>query len=178
MPVKGGYLALAGGGALLVWSGLAGKSWSQVLRGILQGRKPEATTTAYTIQGTPASALGTTTTPGGTNSGASGPVGGTVAKNQAIARVLAAPYGWSSGVQWSDLVSLWDRESSWDNHALNHSSGAYGIPQSLPASKMGALANPPVSSASAQIAWGLRYIKGTYGSPVGAWAHEESAGWY
>lgn len=178
MPVKGGYLALAGGGALLIWSGLAGKSWSQVLRGVMQGRKPETATTAYTIQGTPASAFAPTTPGGTSNAGASGPVGGTVAKNQAIARVLTVPYGWSSGVQWTDLVNLWNRESSWDNKARNNSSGAYGIPQSLPADKMGALANPPVSSASAQIAWGLRYIKGTYGSPSGAWAHEESAGWY
>jgi Lysozyme like domain len=64
MPVKGGYLALVGGGALLVWSGLKGKSWSTVLRDIAQGRKPSAALTAYTIPGTPANAA-----PGGIASG-------------------------------------------------------------------------------------------------------------
>jgi len=62
MPVKGGYLALTGAGALLIWSGLKGKSWSTVLRDIMQGKKPATTTTAYAISGTSG------TTPGGINS--------------------------------------------------------------------------------------------------------------
>jgi hypothetical protein len=79
-------------------------------------------------------------------------------------------------------VSLWNRESGWSNTAENPSSGAYGIAQALghgPTNQYPAgPANPPVSSASAQIAWGLSYIKQTYGSPSAAWAHEESEGWY
>jgi len=69
MPVKGGYLALTGAGALLVWSGLKGKSWSTVLRDIAQGRKPQTATTAYTITGT------TATGPGGTNYPGTAPSG-------------------------------------------------------------------------------------------------------
>jgi hypothetical protein len=111
-----------------------------------------------------------------------GATGGTAAANQAIARLLAAPYGWSTGAQWNALVALWNRESGWNNKAENSSSGAYGIAQALghgPTNQYPAgPANPPTSSASAQIAWGLSYIKSTYGSPVAAWAHENSAGWY
>src|SRR5262249_27562945 len=62
--------------------------------------------------------------------------------------------------------------------ARNPTSGAYGIPQALPPSKMGAAANPPISSAVAQINWGLGYIKSRYGSPEAAWAHELAYHWY
>jgi hypothetical protein len=75
---------------------------------------------------------------------------------------------------------LWNQESGWSNTARNKSSGAYGIPQALPPSKMGAAANPPQSSYIAQINWGLGYIKNRpgYGSPAAAWAHEVAHGWY
>ena len=175
MPVKGGYLIAAGGGAILLWSGIKGHKWSTVLRDLISGTQ---------IPKSPSLAI--TSSPAAFSSGASGGsgqlpnlgAGGSVAKNKAIGRALAATYGWANGQEWTDLDKLWTRESGWDNRAQNASSGAYGIPQSLPASKMGALANPPVSSASAQIAWGLRYIKQTYRDPIGAWAHEESNGWY
>lgn len=173
MPVKGGYLLAAGGGVILVWSGLRGKSWSAVLRDIVSGQKPEmAKTTAAIVSAPQAAAAGGQVTP------STLPAGGSSAKNKAIGRALAAAYGWSTGAQWSALVALWTRESGWDNHIRNPSSGAYGIPQALPASKMGALANPPVSSAGAQIRWGLSYIKQRYGNPVNAEAHEQANGWY
>jgi hypothetical protein len=176
LPVKGGYLLAAGGGAILLWSGIKGHSWSTVLRDIIGGKQVPSTE-ELAIQSSP-SAFSSGGSGPGPVTGSGGPVGGTVAKNKAIGRTLAAAYGWAGASEWGALDSLWTRESGWNNHAKNPTSGAYGIPQSLPASKMGALANPPVSSASAQIAWGLKYIKGRYGDPVAAEAHENSAGWY
>ena len=105
------------------------------------------------------------------------------------------PYGWT-GQQASCLNWLWTRESGWRSDARNGSSGAYGIAQALgkvpgatPAMVLAGdnypapytAGNPPPwgdSDAATQIAWGLSYIEGRYGSPCGAWAHEESAGWY
>ena len=96
---------------------------------------------------------------------------------QRYAQTRLASHGWSID-QMQPLVSLWNRESGWNRLARNPTSGAYGIPQALPPSKMGPDANPPKSSAIAQIDWGLNYIKGRYGSPSAAWAHEVSHGWY
>jgi resuscitation-promoting factor RpfB len=176
MPVKGGYLIIAAGGGILLWSGVKGHNWSTVLRDVISGRPIPKTQDLAITSSQAAYGYGS-----GPSSNVSGPVGGTVTKNKAIGAALATAYGWGPGTSnWSSLVKLWTRESGWNNRAKNPSSGAYGIPQSLPASKMGALANPPVSSASAQIAWGLKYIKTTpgYGDPDAAWAHEESNGWY
>lgn len=174
MPVKAGYLIIAGGGAILFWSGVKGHNWSTVVRDLISGQKiPSTQELAITSSSTSLSGGS------GVSSNVSGPVGGSVTKNKAIAVPLASAYGWGPGTSnWDSLDKLWTRESGWNNRAKNPSSGAYGIPQSLPASKMGRLANPPVSSATAQEVWGLRYIKQTYGDPDGAWAHEESAGWY
>jgi hypothetical protein len=175
MAVKASYLLAAGGGAILLYSGIRGHKWSSVLRSVATGQQiPQTQELAIqTSQAAYGYGSGSATGTGSLPSG-----GGTPAKNQAIAKVLALAYGWSTGTQWDDLVKLWNRESGWDNHARNPSSGAYGIPQSLPASKMGTLANPPVSSASAQIVWGLKDIKDVYGSPSAAWAHEQAVGWY
>lgn len=98
--------------------------------------------------------------------------------NVQIGQQLAGGYGWGTGAQWLCLVALWDRESGWSATATNPQSGAYGIPQALPPSKMPAAALPPESSAPSQITWGLSYIAGTYGTPCGAWQHETDDGWY
>ncbi len=97
--------------------------------------------------------------------------------SQQIAMAMLGSYGWSSS-QFSCLDSLWNHESGWNVSAANPSSGAYGIPQALPGSKMASAGADWQSNAATQIRWGLGYIKGTYGSPCGAWAHEESTGWY
>ncbi|HWI31961.1 MAG TPA: phospholipase [Microbacterium sp.] len=93
------------------------------------------------------------------------------------AQKASAEYGWGSD-QFSCLVSLWNKESGWNYKAFNASSGATGIPQALPGSKMASAGSDWQSSASTQISWGLRYIASVYGTPCGAWGHSQSTGWY
>jgi hypothetical protein len=96
---------------------------------------------------------------------------------QAYAYGAVAARGWGED-QYSCLVSLWNRESGWRVNAMNSSSGAYGIPQALPGSKMATAGGDWETNAGTQIEWGLGYISGRYGSPCGAWAHSEDMGWY
>jgi hypothetical protein len=96
---------------------------------------------------------------------------------QQIAMGMLGSYGWSSS-QFSCLDSLWNEESGWNVYATNPSSGAYGIPQALPGSKMASAGPDWQTDAATQIRWGLTYIQSLYGSPCGAWAHEEADGWY
>ena len=96
---------------------------------------------------------------------------------QQVAQQLLGRFGWSSS-QFSCLEPLWERESGWDVTAENPSSGAYGIPQALSGSLMASSGPDWQTDAATQIRWGLTYIQGRYGSPCGAWAHEEADGWY
>jgi hypothetical protein len=96
---------------------------------------------------------------------------------QQIAEAMLSQFGWSSS-QFSCLEPLWERESGWSVSAYNAGSGAYGIPQALPGSKMASAGPDWQTSASTQIKWGLEYIQEDYGSPCGAWSHEEADGWY
>lgn len=96
---------------------------------------------------------------------------------QASARAMLGNHGWGDD-QFSCLVSLWNKESGWNYQAYNRSSGAYGIPQALPGSKMATAGADWQSNAATQVAWGLGYISGRYGSPCGAWSHSQSVGWY
>jgi hypothetical protein len=95
---------------------------------------------------------------------------------QAYAAQLVASRGWASS-EFGCLVNLWNRESGWNTHAANPS-GAYGIPQALPGSKMAIAGGDWQNDYKVQISWGLSYISGSYGSPCGAWAHSESYNWY
>jgi hypothetical protein len=96
---------------------------------------------------------------------------------QRIAEQMFGSFGWSSS-QFSCLDPLWQHESGWSVTAYNAGTGAYGIPQALPGSKMAGAGPDWQTSAATQIRWGLDYIKGSYGSPCGAWDHEEATGWY
>jgi len=96
---------------------------------------------------------------------------------QAIAAAQVAARGWGTG-EFSCLVSLWQRESGWRVNAYNSSSGAYGIPQSLPGSKMQTAGDDWQTNPATQISWGLGYIASRYATPCGAWSHSESNNWY
>ena len=102
---------------------------------------------------------------------------GTVAEYQAYARQKCYAYGWSDN-DVSCLISLWNKESKWNPYAHNSSSGAYGIAQALPASKMASFGSDYKTNYKTQINWGLSYIKSRYGSPSSAWSHFRTQGWY
>nr|BFF10193.1 hypothetical protein GCM10025699_14960 [Microbacterium flavescens] len=97
---------------------------------------------------------------------------------KATARSMAsANYGWGAD-QFSCLESLWTKESGWNYQAYNASSGATGIPQSLPGNKMASAGADWQTNASTQIAWGLQYIASAYGTPCSAWGHSQATDWY
>lgn len=111
--------------------------------------------------------------------------GGTPAQNRRLGHQMAANRGWT-GPEWHALNELWgNRESGWRTRALNKSSpgaspynAAYGIPQALPGSKMASAGRDWLTNPATQIQWGLGYIRGRYGDPLGALAHSNQSGWY
>lgn len=109
--------------------------------------------------------------------GGEAPPGSSAAGAQRYAKDLLGAFGWTRD-QFDPLLRLWNQESGWRWNALNPSSGAYGIPQSLPASKMASAGADWRTNAGTQIRWGLGYIHDRYGSPAAAWAHEVSNNWY
>jgi uncharacterized protein YabE (DUF348 family) len=96
---------------------------------------------------------------------------------QALGHQMMLAYGFGEE-EWPCLYNLWMRESGWRTTAGNVSSGAYGIPQALPASKMASVAPDYLTNAATQITWGLGYVKGRYGTPCGAWSSFQAKGWY
>lgn len=106
-----------------------------------------------------------------------GVVSGSVAEYQAYAEKRCFDYGWSDA-DFQALVKLWNKESRWNPYASNSSSGAYGIPQALPASKMATYGTDYRTNYKTQIEWGLSYIKSRYGTPSAAWNHSCTKGWY
>ncbi|MFF9625666.1 tachylectin-related carbohydrate-binding protein [Streptomyces griseosporeus] len=85
---------------------------------------------------------------------------------------------WANTTQWACLETLWDHESGWRWNATNPSSGAYGIPQALPATKMDVAGDDWHENPLTQIRWGLSYIDGRYGSPCTAWSFWQANNWY
>jgi hypothetical protein len=96
---------------------------------------------------------------------------------QAIAYNMMQSFGFSPQTYFGCLLNLWNRESGWVYDAEN-ASGAYGIPQALPGSKMASAGADWQTDPATQIKWGLGYIKQIYGNPCNAWAFEEANGYY
>jgi Transglycosylase SLT domain len=96
---------------------------------------------------------------------------------QRIAYDLLSSYGWSPSTYFSCLNNIWTRESGW-NYRAENASGAYGIPQALPASKMASAGADYLTNPKTQIIWGLGYIQGRYGNPCSAWSYWEAHGYY
>ena len=96
---------------------------------------------------------------------------------QTIAHAMVLRRGWGES-EWNCLNALWTRESGWNTYATNSSSGAYGIPQALPASKMATVGSDYRTNPVTQITWGLGYIATTYGTPCAALGHSNSTGYY
>jgi hypothetical protein len=117
--------------------------------------------------------------PGGSTTAAAAVPDGS---NEALANQMAASgYGWTAASgQQQCLDELWTRENAaWDPAQWNLAgSGAYGIPQALPAGKMAAAGPDWQTNPATQIRWGLGYIRSAYGTPCGAWSHETADGWY
>jgi len=96
---------------------------------------------------------------------------------QTIAHAMVLRRGWSES-EWNCLNALWTRESGWNVYATNSSSGAYGIPQALPATKMATAGSDYRTNPVTQITWGLGYIATSYGSPCAALGHSNATGYY
>ncbi|WP_259338507.1 lytic transglycosylase domain-containing protein [Clavibacter phaseoli] len=129
------------------------------------------------VESTPATGSGS-----GSSAKASGSSGGGAiaipdpGSAKGIARSILASQGMGDD-QYACLDYLWTKESGWRVNAYNPS-GAYGIPQALPGSKMASAGADWQTNPATQITWGLGYIDSRYGSPCGAKAHSVLKNWY
>jgi len=174
MRFSGAAVAYATAGGLIAYSGIKGATIADTVKHVLQGNLNVSNTETISAAG---KSSGSGSVPAG-NTGASG---NSAEANQALAKKLAISMGlssWTTGQTWDDWVSLWNQESGWNASAENPTSGAYGIPQALPADKMASAGSDWKTNPATQIRWGIGYIQGRYGSPVMAWAHEVSNNWY
>jgi hypothetical protein len=97
---------------------------------------------------------------------------------RAVAKEIAqSKYGWGS-FQFACLNKLWTKESNWRYKARNKSSGAHGIPQALPATKMESIGTDWRTNPVTQISWGLRYIEVRYETPCKAYKKFQRSNWY
>jgi hypothetical protein len=134
-----------------------------------------AATQTASSSGSSGSSSSTSTGGGVTTVSAPAPDPGTA---QSIGYNMLPSFGFSQSSQWGCLQNLWNRESGWNYQAENPYSGAYGIPQALPGSKMASAGADWQTNPATQIKWGLGYIQSIYGTPCGAWNFELANGYY
>ena len=91
--------------------------------------------------------------------------------------LMEEKYGWGDR-QYACLDDLWIKESNWNYRASNKRTGAHGIPQALPATKMDSAGTDWRTNPVTQISWGLRYIDVRYDTPCKAWAKFKRSNWY
>jgi len=96
---------------------------------------------------------------------------------QSIAYNMLSSFGWSPSTYFTCLNNIYTRESGWRYNAEN-ASGAYGIPQALPGSKMATAGADWMTNPATQIKWGLGYIQSRYGDPCSAWSFWQAHGYY
>ncbi|MGA1306177.1 MAG: transglycosylase SLT domain-containing protein [Candidatus Nanopelagicaceae bacterium] len=92
-------------------------------------------------------------------------------------QIIAQKYRWSAR-QFTCLDNLWTKESKWNYKARNKSSGAHGIAQALPATKMEIVGTDWRTNPVTQITWGLKYIEERYEYPCRAWSKSKRSNWY
>jgi hypothetical protein len=102
---------------------------------------------------------------------------GTTNPRDMARQILRNKYGYGEE-QFSCFNNIIIRESMWDVYATNPSSGAYGIPQALPGSKMASVGSDWRTNPATQIIWGIGYMRDRYGSPCEAWTFKRAHGWY
>lgn len=155
-------------GGLLLWSGIKGVKVSEAVRSLLMGKDPHQLDIANPLDTVPTTTAGF----GGGDFPTKGSTSAMAKKNRAIARLIASAHGWGAGPEWVALNNLVNAEdASWDPHAENPS-GAYGIPQALPGSKMAAAGSDWRDNPATQLHWMIdMYIPQRYGTPSKAWQY-------
>jgi|ERR1022692_270942 hypothetical protein len=178
MPMNGVAIGALAIGGVFLYSSIKGKSILATTQAVITGKSPTTvgqTNPITNVVAPPTSNASVNTSNANVLTG-----GGTNAQNKALALSMATNMGWGDSANQNALVNLWNGESGFDTTATNPSSGAYGIPQSLPASKMASAGADWKTNPATQIKWGLTYIRDTYGSPSAAYAKwlSRSPHWY
>ena len=186
--VDGMALGSIAAGSLFLWAAVQGKSITSTLQTLIKGGSPGSAAAANSIV---PSSPGIVAADSAVTSAGPVPTG---SAQQALQQAAAAR-GWGSGAQWQAQQSVELAEAGFNPGATNPQSGAYGLAQALghgDSTTRGSVTNEyggfGLTSAQAQQAnsgdagaqalWMVNYIAATYGNPVNAWAHEQSAGWY